>query len=514
MEITANGLRKRRWQGAWIGTVLFGVAFRLVLQPLPSLEPVYQYILSLPYAAFAALVFCDTSVRAQTGYRLLSLCFLWAVLTAFFHTYDFDAVTKLAAYFLMMLFGLGMCYPMAFVLPEPMARRAYSAIAATFVAGIAVFSSLGCYTAIWRVMIESPGRGQYEPMGVVFGRLSIFAYPTAAAVFCALALLLSAYLFWNSRRALVRCLIALASVVTFVALALTGGRIASVFLCVCLGGVAYLLAETKLQRSKGVVRVLLSVCAAAIIAGMCYALLQGAVKGVNLLSDAVKPKEVAVTVSALSAPAAPASAPESPAVRAEDAADADEPDAGHEPDAFADGEKFGTETQNRSIFDGLSTLQGRTYAWQGALDAMAADPLLLLFGSSPVLVMDRVDPFVPENTEAVGFFHLHSIYFQTLVSFGVIGFLLFAAAIGYILFHAARLFFLGRGCCTVAERSLPLLLVFSLGVDLLEVFLTFSDATKMSNPLFFLTAGYVVYLSTTRLPLRQRSAARAAGREG
>ena len=509
MEMQTERRGAARWGRALAFTVLFGIVIRVVMQAYPPIEPVYQYILSLPYAAFSALVFCDTPVRAQRGYRLLLLCLIWAVLTSFLHTYEFDGVTKLAAYFLMMLFSLGMCYPMAFVLPEAQARRAYTAVAAAFVAGIAALSALGCYTAVMRVMIENPGRGQYEPMGVVFGRLSIFAYPTAAAVFCALALLLAAYLFWNSRRALVRTLLVLAGAVIFVALALTGGRIASVLLCVCLGGVAYLLAETKLTARSPALRALLAVCAAGVCALVCYALLSGAVKGVNALSDVVAQKEVSVTVSALSAPAEAVFVRQAPPLAAEEAG-ADAPDVGDEPDAFADADKFGTETKNRSLLSGLSTLQGRTYAWEGALRALASDPMLLLFGSSPVLVMERVDPFVPENTEAVGFFHLHSIYFQTLVSFGVIGFLLFALAAGYILFHAARLFFCGRERCTVAERTLPLLLVFCLGVDLLEVFLTFTDATKMSNPLFFLTAGMVVYLSTSRIPKRPAKAKNAA----
>ena len=121
--------------------------------------------------------------------------------------------------------------------------------------------------------------------------------------------------------------------------------------------------------------------------------------------------------------------------------------------------------------------------------------------------MKRIDPYITEGTEAESFFHLHSIVFQTLASYGLPGLILFAAMIGYLLFHALRLFFCGAGVCTLAERALPLVLLFSLGVDLLEIFLTFTDVMKVSNPIFFLVGGYAVYLSKTRIPARRRTAA-------
>lgn len=497
MEITAGQARTRRWQRVMAGVILFGIVVRVAMQVYPPLEPLYQYILSVPYAAFAALVLYDTPMRRERGFQLMLLCLGWAVLTSFFHTYDFNGITKLLPYLLMLLFGFCMCYPLPLLLPEDGAARAYASIAAAFVAGVTALGAIGLYTAVARVMIENPGRGEYEPCGVVFGRLSIFAYPTAAAVFCALALLLGVYLFLQYRRALPRALCLFSGVVNYVALALTGGRIAILFLCACLGGVAYLLFEGGSRIKKRLARVAASLCVAAAVAAVAFLGTRLAVKAVNALGDAVAPKEARVSITMLStAPAAPLSAD-----NAQETPDADDP--------FADPEKFATESENRPLFENISTLQGRTYAWKGAIDALLADPLLLFFGASPVYVMDRVDPFVPANTEATGFFHLHSIYFQTLVAFGLPGFLLFAAMIAYILYHAVRVFFLGGSGLSTAERALPLLLAFCLGVDLLEIFLTFSDVTKMSNPLFFLTAGYVVRLSTSRIPRRRAGGAEA-----
>lgn len=473
------------------------------MQVYPPLEPVYQYILSLPYVAFFALVVYDTPLPRQTGFRLLLLCLGYAVVTSFFHTYDFNGITKLLPYFLMMLFAFGLCYPMAFVLPEEKAARALTAISASFVAGITALCALGCYTAVARVMLENPGRGEYEPCGVVYGRLSIFAYPTSAAVFCGLALLLTVFLFLKCRRFAARALCVLSGVIVYVALALTGGRIATVFLCACFGGAAYLVAEDKLKINRALPRVVAALCVAAVVMALSYLGTGLSVRGVNALSDAVTEKRVTVSVTALAVPE-----PQPVVIESESALPADESEP-EDADPFDDPEKYATESQGRSLLENISTLQGRTYAWAGAVRAMLADPMLLLFGSSPVYVMDRVDPFVPANTEAVGFFHLHSIYFQTLVSFGVIGFLLFAAVVFYILYHAVRVFFLGKGVCALHERALALLLVFCLGVDLLEIFLTFSDVTKMSNPLFFFVAGYVVYLSETRLPKTRGKSLRA-----
>ncbi len=498
MEFCAAGTRRLRWQRAMAGFVLFGLFFRIVMQVYPPLEAVYQYILSLPYVAFAALVVYDTPMCRQTGFRLMLLCLCYAVLTSFFHRYDFNGITKLLPYFLMMLFSFCLCYPLPFLLPEQKASNALTAIFASFVFGITVLSAFGCYTAIARVMIENPARGEYEPCGVVYGRLSPFAYPTVAAVFCGLALLLLVYLFLRYRNVFSRALCVLSGLLIYVAMALTGGRIATVFLCVCFGAAGYLIAADKLAIGKKLLRVVAALGIACAVAAVSYLGSGLSVRAVNALADQVGEKQLSVAAAALPAPQEQPVAVHTAALRPEANAQPEpEPD-GEDP--FSDTDKYATETKDRSIFENISTLQGRTYAWEGAIRAMLADPMLLLFGSSPVHVMERVDPYIPPNTEAEGFFHLHSVYFQTLVSFGVLGFLLFAVLIGYILYHALRLFFLGKGVCSLSERTLPLLLVFCLGVDLLEIFLTFSDVTKMSNPLFFLTAGYVVYLSETRIP--------------
>ena len=136
LERIDSAIRTRRWQRAMVGVILFGVVFRVVMQVYPPLETVYQFILSVPYVAFAALVFYDTDIRKQRGFRLQLLCLGWAVFTCFFHTYDFNGITKLLPYFLMMLFAFFLCYPMAFILPENAARKAYAVIAAAFIAAI------------------------------------------------------------------------------------------------------------------------------------------------------------------------------------------------------------------------------------------------------------------------------------------------------------------------------------------------------------------------------------------
>ena len=321
------------------------------------------------------------------------------------------------------------------------------------------------------------------------GRLSIFCYPTITATFCCLGLLVGLYLLVSARRVAGRILCAGAMLLAYAALALTDTRTSGVFFSVCFGGFCYLIASVRLPMRKRFARFAVSALIAAVALLACYG-------GQRLIYKAVTTvRQTAVRAM----PQEPAPARKTVALLA----------AAREPRREAaqeqTGEPAGTDADEgsgaRSLFENLGTFQGRTYAWEGAIRALISRPELLLTGSSPLFVMNAVEPYIERLYGGVPFVHLHSIFFQTLVAYGLPGLLLFGALAAYILFHALRVFFCKTGC-TLAERTLPLLLFFCMAVDLLETFLSFTDVTKHSSPWFFLAGGYVVYLSTTRIGKR------------
>lgn len=501
------------WQSATIALILLSFLFRVYILLDPRKEPVYQLIFSMLYVAAAIPALQSQRFRKQTGFWLILPCFIWVLFSCGLHAYEEREVMHLASYILMMVFAFFVCYPLAFVLDEKPMRRGFCAIAAAYLVMIAGLSGVGVYAALTGTRVLSLAGPDYIGAYLDGGRLTLFCYPTISSTFCCLALLVGLYLVLYCKRRRYQILTILAMLPSFVALALTDSRTSCAFFAICFGGFCFLLAQAKLPFGKRLVRVAAVILAAGAGCICMFGALQGTYK---LLMPTIRQAQAQV--------AAESGSPEQDGQIAiqDDAlpALADEPG---EPSAVlpqvddeivdADSAQNEEPAAPRSLFENFSTFQGRTYAWEGAIRALKKQPALLVFGSSPLFVMEAVDPYITQLYGGANFVHLHSIFFQTLVAFGLPGLLLFAALVGYILFHALRLFFFGGETCTLAQRALPLLLFFCMAVDILEIFLSFADVMKHSNPWFFLVGGYVVYLSETHIKKRtraERSSAKAS----
>lgn len=493
------------WQSATIALILLSFLFRVYILLDPRKEPVYQLIFSMLYVAAAVPLLQSQRFRTQTGFWLILPCFLWALFSCALHTYEEREVMHLASYILMMVLAFFVCYPLAFVLDEKRMRRGFCAIAAGYLVMIAGLSGVGVYAALSGTPVPSLAGPDYIAAFMSDTRLTLFCYPTITSTFCCLAMLVGLYLVLYCKRRWYKALTILAMLPCFTALALTDSRTSCAFFAVCFGGFCFLLAQAKLPIGKRLARVAAVLLAAAAGCICMFGALQGTYR---LLMPAIHQAQARVASETESV------APDQQAMIPTDTLPALEDEVMEPSPALpqAVGESGDTgNVQNeeaaapRSLFENLSTFQGRTYAWEGAIRAMKSHPALLVFGSSPLFVMEAVDPYITQLYGGAAFVHLHSIFFQTLVAFGLPGLLLFAALVGYILFHALRLFFLGGDTCTLAQRALPLLLFFCMAVDLLEIFLSFADVMKHSNPWFFLVGGYVVYLSETHVKKRART---------
>lgn len=542
MEMPQEGTGRRRdWQDVLAAVVLFSFVFRVYILINPQQEPVYQMIYSLLYVAMTACTLRCAAFRNDVGCKLMTLCTLWILLSCAVHTFDERETYQLSAYLMSVLFAFFVCYPMAIVQAPDKARRALDAVSTVYLLLIFGLSLTGLYATLTGTVVPSLAGPGFIPAIYESDRLTLFCYPTAAGTLCCLALLNGLYLVAQAKFKWCKALCILAMLVIYAAFSLTDSRTSGAFFAACLGAFFYLVSDSRLPVRRALPRFFASCCIALLIACLSFFGMRLSAKGI--LSIAAAPSaEVAAFMEAADESAAPAAeaadsdvpasevpteAPSAPSALAaqpdgenlpvSDAADgtavllpeANDPGvsdaANSEPSGSPEEESGGV----RALFENLSTLQGRTYAWEGAIRALQSKPALLLLGSSPLRVMDEVSPYITQLFGGVSFAHLHSIFFQTLVAYGLPGLMLFGAITAYLLYHALRLFFLGRDTCTIAERSLCLLLFFCLAVDLLETFLSFSDATKHSNPLFFLAAGYVVRLSSTRIPAKTKK--KAAG---
>lgn len=488
----------------WVAVIVFSFVFRAYILLDPTKEPVYQLLYSLLYVAFATEALHSKAFCTHRGFLLLIACFFWAAFSCALHSYEEREVMQLASYFLTMIFAFFVCYPLAFSLNEARMRRAFTLICAVYLALMAGLGCVGVYVTATDASIPSLAGPGYISANTDGTRLIPFVYPTAAATFFCLALLVGLYLLLRAKRFFARIACALAMLIVFVALALTDSRTSSIFFSACLAGFFYLLSDGLLPIPKRPVRLIAALCVAAAAFALCYGAQRLSYRAIFSLAAPRAEQSAAQSFQPEPLPAVQATRLSHSASAALHPAPAATPAPAAEP-------KAESSPAPRALFENLSTLQGRTYVWSAAIRALAAEPRLLFTGSSPLFVMDAVNPYVEQLYGGVPFVHLHSIVFQTLVAFGLPGLLLFGALIAYILFHAIRLFFCGRASCSLCERTLPLLLFYCLAVDMMETFLSFSDVMRYSNPWFFLVGGYVVFLSSTRIKKGAHPRAVAAG---
>lgn len=438
------GKRIFGWQTALAAALLVSMVGRVALLLFPLCEERWEFVFNLACVALVGPVFGMTDMLKQPGARMLLVTFFWMLAVSVLHFFDYRDPELLMPYLLTACVSMFLFYPAAFVLAPARGRRLFRVLAAAYIFCIAAMAAVTLYAAFSGVILRSPGGPEavFAGMNDAYGRLTMFCNPIEASLYCAIALLLVALLWQGAQKAAPRALLSIAAAVLLCALAVMDARTPSWALCVCVGGLAYLLADTRLPVKKAPLRVCLSLAAALVAAALFFLTLR--------------------LLTALLNPLIP-----------------------NHFDLRAPDEK-------------LSTFTGRTEIWKAAVVMLRNNPSVLIAGAGPMRGISLVQScFTFDDTI---FAHPHSIVLHIVITYGVVGLLLFAAFAGYVLFHAARLFFLGGSRCTFSERALPLMPVFCLIVDLIETFLSFSGAGDHSNPWFFFTAGYIVSLSVSRLP--------------
>lgn len=120
---------------------------------------------------------------------------------------------------------------------------------------------------------------------------------------------------------------------------------------------------------------------------------------------------------------------------------------------------FDKTTEHRQI---EFTFTGRTTAWKTALSALAENrENVLLVGATPYLYHKTIG--LSEN-----FAHMHNIYLQTLVEFGLPGFIILVSFLVLFIISAVRLIF--DDSLSLAQRFVPVPAIAILFTELMESF--------------------------------------------
>lgn len=473
MEMDKKTGRLTDWRFYMTLAAAATILLRCLAAANPPFAAVYAYLLALPYAAFAYPVLTQARVNRIAGYPLLIAGFAVVAVLSIFQRYTEEQTAALMTYLLMLLLMVCVCYPMAFVLPEDGGKRALRGLCALFIALIAALSLLGVVSAVTGLSVPSPGGADYTGISYTGGRLYAFLYPSAFALSAGLALLLTPYVYGQTVSKPVRILLLAAAVVLYIGQALTGAVIIQLLFAVCAGGFVLLAIGKRFADRKAASRVLLPLLLAAATVAVCF-LGQWAVQRAV---DAVAPAPAAVQAEAVSILP--------PSTGAQDA-----------------GRKLAMPRAVRYAAEPaeLGFVQLRVTLWRAALRLFTDQPRLLLTGTTPMLMESWLSPYLPAGVSGA---NMRMLPVQALVAYGVPGLLLTLLFAVYVLYHAIRLFFLGKDVCTVPERSLALVPLLCLLLDCTDCYLTLGDVCGYSALWFFLAAGYVVRLSTARIPKRK-----------
>lgn len=511
MQFRISDRRKAKtWRDYLPFAALIGLVFMLTGWIDPLIDPHAPFFCGLLCVGFAGFVLSDPTVRRDTGFRLMLAFLLLAFVSCNATLLDWSETPMLFTYLLGIVFAGAIVYPLFFLLSEEKGRLWLAIFANVYFIVVVCIAALGVFCALAGITIPSVDDAYFINMSYTYSwqRLQLFCYPTGGSSYCSIAILLGCYLILQSRHVWTRVCYAVGAVAIYAALALTDGRTAILLFSACSAGLIYLLAQQMLShkntdsRARRVRNFVLSVCLGAVAAGVVLLGTQAVRRAVNAV---VEKRETAAAAVADAAPdqdvmtVCGASSPtvvRLTALRAPEGGAASSDSGTQTQDAEADSEY--NATAPRESAEQLFSLTGRTYLWSAALKTLGENPIYLLFGTTPILVMQKVRVNI-ENSTLRELGDLHSSYFQNLVAYGVPAFLLHVAFIAYVLFHALRVFFCGDGRFTLAQRAASLPTFYVAAHGMLETMLTFQLFNGYNNFWFFLLGGYIVVLSKSKL---------------
>lgn len=340
-------------------------------------------------------------------------------------------------YMLAVLLGFGAAYP-AFRLFEPGDRQRWVNRFAFLAVTVTTLFALVClYCSLKGIQLHVPFCD--DVLGLKYGRLYVFTlYPTEAGCLFMLGCLLAVYLTTASVRLWQRLLWGFCALCQTLCVAFTVSRTAMICVCVGFGMLAFLLVYRGLKKRKQLPRI-----AAAALALMVVG--YGGFRAMLTMTEVL-----AQTPTVETQPNAPPS---------------------------------GAMLQTRSMEYDMGSFTGRTDLWREAIQVVRERPATLLIGMSDAQVSQ-----IPQRRLGRDTYHLHSVWFETLLLTGLPGLLLYLFMAAALAIACIRLFF--AKSAPLSLNVLAILPAAAMMNALMEIYPSYSG--KPMDLIFFLTAGAVV----------------------
>ncbi len=339
--------------------------------------------------------------------------------------------------------AFGVMLPAARVVRQDRLMRWVKALLALWTACMTLQAFIGLWAALTGHAVFSLRGTWYIGVNLGDHRLYLNAYVTTGAVKMGLSVLLAAFLLANTRKRALKIVYLLAMAVQLACLSLTDCRTAFIAVGASLG---LMLAVAVLKSGKPRRRWLRwTACALAVL--LMTAAVYGGLSGLlTALSPHVPHELDNLTLTELPAHLLPS--------------------------ASAEGA-----VQHRTLQAG-NLLNNRPVIWRAALRLLAGNPKLLLTGTTTALAPLLTNAQIPP-AEQVGyqFQHVHSIWLQTLVSWGLPGLLLVMAFLAAFLPAAWRV--MARHALPLKQRLTPVPVLYVMLCEMVDCFTRFSEESPL-----------------------------------
>ncbi len=476
---------KKRWMNWALCMALFVVVESILFIYRTYNTPFYTDMVILQFAvpltcAFTAIVLTQPSVRRYADVLLAEGYVLWyaVVLLINGHYFWLEFPQHINVLYRLVL-AVAVCYPVAYALAAKGQLGVMRTVLAVLTLVLVAIAVLGIYRAVIRQPLVSPFNGATLGMRAdgdgVLRLFPVVHANTGGAIFM-MALILCVFLSLSSQYIWGKVFFAVAAVPVYVALALTNSRASMALGAFGLGLLGFLVVRARMVSAKPLLSWLVGALCALLLAGVCFAGYQGALWAVNQAAPMAAEQPVKTES------AQPAQTPQ--AKQAEQAQQAKQTPQAEPAKKTTDPE---AEIEQRKLLKGMGTLNGRTKIWAKVLQGIGEQPEVLLWG----LTIERVEGFVSKLMENHP--HPHSSYLQTLLFAGLPGLLLLLALLFGLVRFGLRLFLDVSKHTGLAQRFLPVVLLCSVLIALVEVM--YFSGQAITDRLFFLVAGYVAVLA-------------------
>lgn len=437
----------------------------------------FGYYLTETYLIIPALLFAGCALGGKlskfAGKRLLlaGIAVAWFVLVQFIHKLSGMDTQPLATFFFIYL----MAFPFASVSED------HSNAGIKWIGGMFLTASLILvgYTGILLLELVPDALSQYLYWDGA--RMRVFWHPNVSACFFMLGIAFAAAFLVQSRKIVVKVLLAVAIVLQFASMALTNCRTTLLLTSALFGGILFF----KIFKGNWK-QLILGLLAALIVFVGAFKISGGIYQWHNERLIDKKYEEMLAAAESEEIPAETETVPEETLAAPEENVPTEQPAVINKEDIV-----LVSANSQKSLAHDLRTFNSRTGIWKSALAAVKDSKILALFGT-------EYAGLVLSSYYGGELHHAHNSWLEVLMRLGIPGLLMSLVFTALAVWSAVKLVF--NQSVELWKKIVAMLTVCLLGAGFLEPYLFITNVYyHVTDFAFFFLTGYLDYWANAKI---------------